>query len=119
MGCDSDIFFECLVTIIDLNIYVPINVNLEGLVGVGGGVGWGGGGAKAGDLNSKQIFGSNTQPQGHHNWSKEDKFPNPPTKTRSQKCFIERKNTNFLRKPHPFLSTIFVEIKCSGEMPAS
>ena len=37
MGCDSDIFFECLVTIIDLNIYVPINVNLEGLVGVGGG----------------------------------------------------------------------------------
>ena len=41
MGCDSDIFFECLVTIIDLNIYVPINVNLEGLVGVGGG--WGGG----------------------------------------------------------------------------
>lgn len=30
-------FFECLVTIIDLNIYVPINVNLEGLVGWGGG----------------------------------------------------------------------------------
>ena len=42
MGCDSDIFFECLVTIIDLNIYVPINVNLEGLVG------WGGGGGGAG-----------------------------------------------------------------------
>lgn len=42
MGCDSDIFFECLVTIIDLNIYVPINVNLEGLVG------WGGGGGEAG-----------------------------------------------------------------------
>ena len=36
MGCDSDIFFECLVRIIDLNIYVPINVNLEGLAGVGG-----------------------------------------------------------------------------------
>ena len=42
MGCDSDIFFECLVRIIDLNIYVPINDNLEGLAGVGGG-----GGAKA------------------------------------------------------------------------
>ena len=95
------------------NFFVPINVNLEGLARGGGG--W----AKAGDLNSKQIFGSNAQPQGHHNWSKEDKFPNPPTKTRSQKCFIERKNTNFSRKPHPFLSTIFVEIKCSGEMPAS
>ena len=37
MGCDSDIFFECLVKIIDLNIYVPINVNLEGLAGWGGG----------------------------------------------------------------------------------
>ena len=88
MGCDSDIFFECLVRIIDLNIYVRIN-------------------AKAGDLNSKQFFGLNAQPQGHHNWSKEDKFPTPPTKTRSQKCFIERKNTNFLRMPHPFLSTIY------------
>ena len=88
MGCDSDISFECLVRIIDLNIYVPINVNLEGLAGGGGG----GGGAKAGNLNSKQFFGSNAQPQGHHNWSKEDKFPTSPTKTRSQKCFIERKN---------------------------
>ena len=37
MGCDSDIFLECLVRIIDLNIYVPISVNLEGLVGGGGG----------------------------------------------------------------------------------
>ena len=90
MGCDSDIFFECLVRIIDLNIYVPINDNLEGLAGVG---------AKAGNLNSKQFFGSNAQPQGHQNWSKEDKFPTSPTKTRGQKCF------NFLRKPHPFLST--------------
>ena len=39
MGCDSDIFFECLVRIIDLNIYVPINVNLEGLARGGGGGG--------------------------------------------------------------------------------
>ena len=84
----ATLFFECLVRIIDLNIYVPIN-------------------AKAGDLNSKQFFGPNAQPQGLHNWSKEDKFPTPPTKTRSQKCFSERKNTNFLRKPHPFLSTIY------------
>ena len=96
MGCDSDIFFECLVRIIDLNIYVPINDNLEGLAGVGGGGEWG---AKAGNLNSKQFFGSNAQPQGHQNWSKEDKFPTSPTKTMGQKCF------NFLRKPHPFLST--------------
>ena len=76
---------------------------LRGWRGGGGGEG----GAKAGDLNSKQFLGSNAQPQGHHNWSKEDKFPTPPTKTRSQRCFIERKNTNFLRKPHPFLSTIY------------
>ena len=41
MGCDSDSFFECLVRIIDLNIYVPINVNLEGLARGGGGVGKG------------------------------------------------------------------------------
>ena len=82
-------FLSVLVRIIDLNIYVPINVNLEGLVG----------GPKAGNLNSKQFFGSNAQPQGHHNnhlltnyWSKEDKFPTSPTKTRGQKCFIERKN---------------------------
>ena len=50
-------FLSVLVRIIDLNIYVPINVNLEGLVG----------GPKAGNLNSKQFFGSNAQPQGHHN----------------------------------------------------
>ena len=31
------ILFVCLVRIIDLNIYVPINVNLEGLPGGGGG----------------------------------------------------------------------------------
>ena len=37
MGCDSDIFFECLVRTIDLNIYAPINVNVE--KGVGGGEG--------------------------------------------------------------------------------
>ena len=30
MGCDSDIFFECLVRVIDLNIYVPINVKGKG-----------------------------------------------------------------------------------------
>ena len=39
MGCDSDIFFECLVRTIDLNIYAPINVNVEKGVGGGGGLG--------------------------------------------------------------------------------
>ena len=46
---------------------------------------------KAGDLNLKQIFGS-ILPQGHY-WSKDNKFPITPTKTRGQVCFIERSNT--------------------------
>ena len=110
--------FVCLVRIIDLNIYVPINVNLEGLLGGGGG--GRGGRAKARDLNSKQFFGSNAQPQGNHNWSKEDKFPTPPTKTRGQKCFIERKNIlTFWESRIRFFQQFIVEIKCCGEMPAS
>ena len=91
-----------------------------------GGGGGRGGRAKARDLNSKQFFGSNALPQGNHNWSKEDKFPTPPTKTRGQKCFIERKNilTLIFEKAasvsfNNLLLKFIVEIKCCGEMPAS
>ena len=91
MGCDSDIFFECLVRTIDLNIYAPINVNVEKGVGGGGGVRP----CKGQDLNSKQFFGSNALPQGHHNWSKENKFSTPPTKTRGQKHLLTTRPTTF------------------------
>ena len=38
------------------------------------------------------YFAPNALPQGHHNWSKENKFLTPLTKSRGQMCFIEKSN---------------------------
>ena len=71
MGCDSDIFFECLVRIIDLNIYVPINVNLEGLAGVGGG-----GGGKGREFELEAIFWVKCPTPGPSKLVKRGQIPN-------------------------------------------
>ena len=108
MGCDSDNFFECWVRIIDLNIYVPINVNLEGLAG-----------QRPGIWTRSNFLGQIPNPRAIITGQKRTNFQPLQLRLEVKSVSLKEKTLTFWESRIRFFQQFIVEIKCSSEMPAS